>query len=223
MQGPYRINLIGKNSLVKTTLLLLAVLVMAEAGTVRADPLSFANVTALQNNGLTRVDLFSNPGTTLLGPRITFLVDIAGTLPAAGTDMIVVTFSQAGQPTITQGFQIPFFGTIPPPVTLVFSITTFGGSLQGTPATLTVDLVNSFPDFTIPSGPDAGTRVNSYSYTFNVTEPVPEPATLSLLGAGITGLLAGHRRRRQTAKKAAALAGAAASNRAITTPLHVSK
>jgi hypothetical protein len=196
---------------VKTTLLFLAVIIVAEAGAVRADPLLFGNVAALQNNGSTRVDLFSNPGTTLLGPRITFLVDITGTLPPAGTDMLIVTYSQAGQPSITQGFQVPFFGTIPPPVTLVFSFTPLGLSLQGIPATLTVDLVNSFPDFTIPGGPGAGQMVNSFSYTFNVAAPVPEPATLSLLGAGITGLFARHRKRRQTAKKAAALVGAAAS------------
>ena len=195
----------------KTTLLLLAIIVMAEAGTVRADPLLFGNVAALQNNGSTRVDLFSNPGTILLGPRITFLVDITGTLPSAGTDMLIVTYSQAGYPTITQGFQIPFFGTIPPPVTLLFSITPLGATLQGTPATLTLDLVNSFPDFTIPGGPGAGQLVNSFTYSFNVAEPVPEPATLALLGAGITGLLARHRKRRQSAKKAAALLSAAAS------------
>jgi len=173
---------------------------MAEAGAVRADPLLFSNVVALQNNGSTRVDLFSNPGTVLMGPRITFLVDITGSLPPAGTDMLLVTYSQAGQASITQGFQIPFFGTIPPPVTLVFSITSLGTSFQGIPATLTLDLVNSFPDFTIPLGPGSGQRVNSFSYNFNVAQPVPEPATLSLLGAGITGLLASHRRR-QTAKK----------------------
>jgi hypothetical protein len=183
---------------------------MAEAGAVRADPLLFSNVTALQNNGSTRVDLFSNPGTILIGPRISFLVDITGTLPPSGTDMLIVTYSQAGQPSITQGFQIPFFGTIPPPVTLIFSITPLA-SFQGTPVTLTIDLVNSVPDFIIPSGPGAGVRVNSFSYTFSVADPVPEPATLSLLGAGITGLLAGHRKRRQTAKKAAALLSAAAS------------
>jgi PEP-CTERM motif len=201
----------GKDSVVKTKLLLLAVIIMAEAGSVRADPLLFGNVTALQNNGSTRVDLFSNPGTILMGPRVTFLVDITGTLPTAGTDMLLVTFSQAGHPTVTQGFLIPFFGTIPPPVTLVFSISPLDVSTLGTPVTLTLDLMNSFPDFTIPGGPGAGQQVNSYSYNFNVAAPVPEPATLSLLGAGVTGLLAGYRKRRQTAKKPPRFLSAAAS------------
>jgi PEP-CTERM motif-containing protein len=185
---------------------------MADAGAVQADPLSFGNVVALQNNSSTRVDLFSHPGTILFGPRITFLVDITGTLPPAGTDTLLVTYSEVGRPPVIQSFQIPFFGTIPPPVMLVFSITPLGASFQGTPATLTLDLLNSSPDFTIPGGPNAGQRVNSFSYTFNVAEPVPEPATLSLLGAGITGLLAGHRKRRQKkAKEAAVLVSAGAS------------
>jgi hypothetical protein len=182
---------------------------MAEAGTVRADPLLFGNVAAVQNS--TRVDLFSNPGTILLGPQITFLVDITGTLPPAGTDTLMVTYSELGRTPIIQSFQIPFFGTLPPPFTVVFSITSLGASFHGTAATLTVDLLNSSPDFIIPGGPDGGLRVNSFSYSFNVAEPVPEPATLTLLGAGITGLLAGHRKRRQKAKEAAALQGAAAS------------
>jgi hypothetical protein len=147
----------------------------------------------------------------LIGPRITFLVDIMGTLPPSGTDTLLVTYSEAGHAPVTQSFQLPFFGTIPPPVTLVFSITSLGASMFGNPGTLTLDLVNSLPDFTLPGGPGAGQLVNSYSYNFNVVEPVPEPATLTLLGVGITGLTACHRKRRLTAKRAAALLSAAAS------------
>jgi hypothetical protein len=72
--------------------------------------------------------------------------------------------------------------------------------LQRTKASL-IPVLNAVKDgyyyFPIPGGPGAGLGVNSFSYTFNVAEPVPESATLSLLGAGITGLLARHRKRRQ--------------------------
>jgi hypothetical protein len=186
---------------VKITLLFLAIFILVNAGSVRADPLLFGNVSALQNDGFTRVDLFSNPGTILTGPRLSFLVDISGDLPPAGMDTLQVTFSQAGLPPIVQTFQIPFFGTVPPPVTLVFTLTALGSSRAGTPATLTLDLLGSLSDFAIPGGPNAGHQVNSFSYNFNVSDPVPEPATLSLLGIGVAGLIARNRKRRQTTKK----------------------
>ena len=81
--------------------------------------------------------------------------------------------------------------------------------MPGSPATLTLDLVNSNPDFFNPGGPGSGVWVNGFSYTLNIAEPVPGPATLSLLGIGITGLLARRHRRRK--KEAAALHNAAAS------------
>ncbi len=74
---------------------------LAAVPSVKADPLFFSNVVALQNGGATRVDLFSNPGITLLGPQISFLVDITGTLPPGGTDTLSITYNQAGSPPIT--------------------------------------------------------------------------------------------------------------------------
>jgi hypothetical protein len=165
------------------------------ASSAKADPLLFSNVLALQNSGNTSVDLFSNPGTTLLGPQISFLVDITGTLPPGVTNTLLVTYSETGSAPITQMFQIPVFGTVQPPFTLLFTITSPGATFSGTLATLTIDILGSSPDFIIPGGPNAGQRVDSFTYTFKVVEPVPEPATLLLFGTGLLSIGARLRRR----------------------------
>lgn len=165
------------------------------AASAKADPLLFSNVVALQNNGATRVDLFSNPGTTLLGPQVSFLVDITGTLPAGVTNTLLVTYVEAGGTPITQTFLIPAFGSIQPPFTQLFTITSPGATFQGTLASLTVDIIGSAPDFVIPGGPQAGQRVDSFTYNFRVTQPVPEPGTMIMLAAGLAGLWGNARRR----------------------------
>ena len=186
----------------KIKLLFLGILILVGAKGTQADPLFFSNVSALQNNGTTVVDLFSNPGATLIGPQITFTVDITGNLNPGITDTLLVTYSEAGGAPIVQSFQIPLFGSVQPPFTLVFSVTSLAPSFTGTPATLTLDLLNSYPDFVIPGGANAGQQVNSYTYAFNVSQPIPEPASLTLLGAGLTGLFARARRRRNGQKHA---------------------
>ena len=167
----------------------------------QADPLFFSNVVALQNNNSTQVDLFSHPGVTLLGPQVNFLVDITGTLPPNVTNTLVVTFTESGRAPIIQTFDIPAFGTIPPPLTFLVTFSALGATTQGTSATLTFDIVGSSPDFIIPGGQAVGSRVDSYSYSFQVAEPVPEPSTLIIFSTGIIGLarkIGKRRRRRQT-------------------------
>ena len=162
--------------------------------TAMADPLVFSNLRAFQDNDTTQVDLFANPGTTLLGTSLTFSIDISGTLSMGATDILRITYQELGGAAIVQEFGVPLFGTVNPPLTLIFSIISPGTNPLGTPATLTVDLLNSGPDFLIPGGPSQGQLVNSFTYSFNV-QPVPEPATLLALASGLAAL--GFRTRRR--------------------------
>jgi hypothetical protein len=161
---------------------------LAAVPSAKADPLTFSNVVALQNNATTGVDLFSNPGTTLLGPQLSFLVDITGILPAGVTNTLLITYVEAGGTPITKSFLIPAFGNIQPPFTQLFTITSPGATFEGVMAVLTIDIIGSSPDFVIPGGPNAGQMVDSYTYTFNVAKPVPEPVSLILFGTGMIGV-----------------------------------
>lgn len=165
---------------------------------VNADPVFFSNVVALQNDGGTRLDLFSNPGTTVIGPHLNFLVDLTGTLPPGVTNTLLVTYVEEGGVTITRSFEIPAFGTLQPSYTTIVTIDSPGATYQGVLASLTVDIIGSSPDFLIPSGPNAGQMVDSYTYHFKVAQPVPEPLSLVLFGTGVFGIwrrVRGRRRR----------------------------
>lgn len=181
----------------KIRILLLAIILTAAATVTNADPLTFSNVTALQNNGFTSINLFNNAGVTLTGTQLTFTVDIAGTLPPGTTDTLSVTFLDAQGGSVTQLFDIPIFGSVNPPFTLLVSINVPTFSYLALPATLTLDLLNSNPDFVVPN---TQATVNSFSYSFNLVQPVPEPATLALFGTGVSTLWFRYRKSRKNKK-----------------------
>ena len=171
---------------------LLAVLTIIGLGerTANADPLVFSNVRAFQNNDTVQVDLLSNPGTTLIGSSLTFSVDVSGILAPGGNDILRITYTEAGSAPIVQDFSIPLLGVVNPPFTLIFSVVSPNTNPFAVPATLTLDLLSSNPDFVMP----AGQSVNSFTYSFNV-QPVPEPATLLALAGSLAALGFRFRRR----------------------------
>jgi hypothetical protein len=162
------------------------------AQTANADPLFFSNLQVLQNN--VSVEMFANSGVTLFGPSLSFSVDVSGTLVPGAVDQLQITYLEAGSAPVIQTFDIPF-GQIQPPFTIFFSVVSPGANAQGVAATLTIDLLNSSPDFTIPYGANQGQQVNSYTYSFTVAQPVPEPLTLVTLSTGLISLVAFRRRR----------------------------
>src|SRR5262245_39355300 len=90
--------------------------------TAKADPLFFSNVSAFQNNDTVHVNIYSNPGVTLFGSNLTFSVNITGVLPMGGADTLRITYTELGSAPVVQEFQIPLFGSVQPPFSLIFSI-----------------------------------------------------------------------------------------------------
>jgi len=179
--------------------LVFGVLVLISFGTqtVKADPLMFSNTRVFQNNNFTQVDLFSSPGSIIDGPYLTFRVDVTGTLPPGGGDFLQLTYTEAGAAPQVKTYQIPAFGSVYPPLTMFFSFESPGANRQGVPAALTIDLLSSAPDFVVPFGADAGQLRDSYTYSFNVVQPVPEPATLLAFGTGLAFIARRRRKMKQ--------------------------
>ena len=155
-----------------------------------ADPLTFANVSASDTASL-RLGLFEDPAQVFTlddQGLLVFWVDIQGSMEPGQIDVLRLTFRAFDGETLVQEYGVPVFGTVPPPLTLLTS-RSFPITYAPRPYELTVDLLNSAPDFVIPGGASAGARVDSFTYSFSTVSPVPEPGTMVLLGSGLTLLL----------------------------------
>ena len=169
----------------------IALCLTGSAANLRADPLTFNGTYFLIDSLPTRLDLFTNPG-VVITPRtyggtlptsfvFSTFVDFAG--GESVSDIVRFTYQEAGRAPLVTSHP---FTTGTEPVQFGFPTLFEPISHTGRPVatTLTVDLVNSSPDFMIPGGPNQGRLVNSYTYSFFTLTPTPEPSTLLLLGTG---------------------------------------
>ena len=183
---------------------LLAFAFVLGPGSAHAEPLDFSSVQLAYHlpqlpNQTGFVDLFEQPGATVVAEDgdISIFVTIAGALPPGGTDILRLTLASSAIATVVQEIPIPLPGfDTPPPFTVLprFFLPTL---YQPVPFLLTVDLLGSAPDFTAPSGPQAGARMDSYTYEFSVVQPVPEPASVALVATGLGIICNATRRRRR--------------------------
>src|SRR6185295_12553800 len=134
----------------------------------KADGLLFSNV-RLDLLGTTPpggIDLFANQGIVITSPMNIAGISIltTGTLPAGGDTLRLTVIATNENGTFVLTNPNPASLNIPIDISNVNTTLVTGFTLppsfQGTTITLTVDLLNSSPDFIIPSGPSAGQAVN---------------------------------------------------------------
>jgi PEP-CTERM motif len=152
------------------------VLSLAAISTAKADPVSFSNVVVLTSGP--SIDLAANPNIVLNNPTINFSLDIHGAPSTPNGDSLEITFQEFGQAAVVQTFQVPLFGGLPSDYSQLFNFQGINPTIAGTPVVLTVTVLNG-----------AGATLQSGTYNFTISQPVPEPATACLLTLGVIGLL----------------------------------
>jgi hypothetical protein len=182
--------------LLRVSILLTCVAVSASE--LRAGPLTFNGTFFAPDSSGEHLDLFANPGAVLdpstYGGSIFPAALIFGAFVnfdggSSVTDTIRFTYQEAQATPILYS---QTFTTGMDPINLGFAVRFEPIHRTGNlvPTTLTVELLDSSPDFVIPSGPLTGQPVDSYTYSFLVQTTVPEPSTWMLvLSGGIAALL----------------------------------
>lgn len=185
-----------------TRLLVLVAGFTAAASEVRAEPIVFHGTYFLISESGERLDLFSHPGVVLAARTYGGSLPLsfsfgANVKPVGGvslTDTIRFTYHEQGAAPIIKSDTFTI-GADPRELGFGFLFEPIRRTGQPILTTLTVELLNSVPDFVIPGGPDQGRLVDSYTYSFFTQSPVPEPSTLLLvLSGGIAAWSSGRRR-----------------------------
>jgi hypothetical protein len=164
------------------------VFALAAISTAKADPVSFSNVVALPDSGPS-VNLTSNPNILTVGSNLNFSLDINGAGAQADGIQLQLSFQEQGQSVLTQNFSVPIFEGLPD-YTQFFSFQVQNPTFGGTPVIMTLRLVNTLSSATL----------QSQTYNFTVSKPVPEPASLVFVGIGIAGLYTGLSRSKRAAR-----------------------